>query len=230
MVEVYELSNDTSVTVVGRDSTSAVWSARLPAGATGFAGGQGDVSPAALVQRGGEAVMLAPFGPGIKQLSFSYSLPPGVFPLQLTLAKYTGVLEVLLEEPGAQARATSLRAQDTASTGGRTFKRFLSQGSPAGETLRIDVPLVAASTRTRLLVALGVLMGVAMLASLTVALRRRGRGRPAPSVAPDSPETLAAAIVALDARHDAGDATLPADEYATRRAALKAMLPECFGV
>jgi hypothetical protein len=43
-------------------------------------------------------------------------------------------------------------------------------------------------------------------------------------VARENVESLAAAIAALDARHEARDPTLPADRYATERAALKARL------
>ncbi|MDB4880546.1 MAG: hypothetical protein JWL60_1992 [Gemmatimonadetes bacterium] len=224
VVEVYELSNDTTVTVVGKDSMTAVWSAALPDGVSEFAGGQGDVSAVALVQRHGRVLMLAPFNPGIKQLSYSYTMPPGAFPLQLTLEAGTGVLEVLLEEEGAQVRGASLRSEGSVTTAGRTFKRFLGQGAPKGETLRIDVPVVAASTRVRVLMGLAVVMAVAMAAALLRALRRRGSAvRVAPAAAA-RPEALAAAIAALDARHEAGDATLSAESYAAERASLKQAL------
>jgi hypothetical protein len=222
MLEVYEVSNDSSVTVVGADSVSAVWSAPLPHGATNFQGGQGDVAPAALAARGDRAVMLAPFGPGIKQLSFSYSLAPGAFPLKLTAERPVVVQEVLLEEEAAQARAATLRAQGTTQTQGRTFKRFLAQGTPAGETLRIDVPLVAASTRTRVLIGLAIVIGLAMLGSLGRALARRGgTPRAAKAAATMRTEVLIAEIAALDARREAGEVTLSADAYAEQRATLK---------
>jgi len=223
VVEVYEVSNDSSVTVVPRDSLSAVWSAPLPRGATAFAGGQGDVSPAALVARDGRVLLLSPFGPGIKQISFSYTLAPDAFPLQMNLERYAGVLEVLLEERGAQARGESLRAQGEASTGGRTFKRFLSQGTPKGEPLRIDVPLVAASTRTRVLIGLAIVIALAMIGALARALTKRGAVTRASRDASGT-EALLAAIAALDARRDAGDASLTAEGYAAERAQLKAAL------
>jgi hypothetical protein len=226
VVEVYELSNDTSVTVVGKDSLAAVWSATLPRGATAFAGGQGDVAASSLVAHAGRVEMRAPFGPGIKQLSYSYSLPAGAFPLQLTVDRFTAVLEVLLEEEGAQARAASLRAQANATTQGRSFKRFLAQGTPPGETIRIDVPVVAASTRTRVLIGLGIVIALAMIASLARALLRRSGRATARGVAPaERPsESLIAAIAALDARREAGDASLTAEGYSSERARLKAAL------
>jgi hypothetical protein len=179
-----------------------------------------------MASRNGRVLLLAPFGPGIKQLSYSYRLPPGSFPLRIVLEKPTSVLEVLAEEPGAQVRSTSLRSVDTASTEGRTFKRFLAQNAPAGEEVRIDVPTSSAGTRTRVLTGVAVVIGLAMAGALTRAMLRR---RPIVGVAGAEPalmpaESLAAAIAALDARRDAGDAALDEQRYQAERAALKAQL------
>jgi hypothetical protein len=223
IVEVYEVSNDTVVTKVGRDSLDAVWSAPLPKGAQGFTAGQGDVAASSLERRGDRVVLLAPFAPGVKQLSFTYALPANAFPLELTLDQVNGLLEVLLEEPGAQVRSPSLRAQGTATTQGRTFKRFLAQNAPAGERVRIDVPSTSATARTTVVVALAVGVAAAMLLALFVAYRRGARARPAAAPA-ESIESLASAIAALDARRDANDPALSAAAYETERAALKARL------
>jgi hypothetical protein len=189
-----------------------------------FAGGQGDVASSNLAVRGGRVTMNAAFGPGVKQLSYSYSLPESAFPLRLRNERLTVVQEVLLEEPGAQARSPSLRSQDTVHTQGHTFKRFLAQGSPAGEELRIDVPTAAAGTRTRVLIGVAVLFVLAMGAALARALARRNpRGAPVPD-GESRAASLAAAIAALDARRDAGDAALDPARYASERAELKAQL------
>jgi len=228
VVEVYELSNDTTATLVPRDSLSPVWSTAIPAEASDFSPGQGDVAASALTRRGNRVELFAPFGPGVKQLSFSYVLKDGAFPLRITLERQTGVLEVLLEEQAAQARGTSLRAQGSVSTQGRTFKRFLAQGAPAGETIRIDVPTAAGATRVNVLIAVAVVIVLAMAAALWRALSRRTpRVSPATGAsvdAPASPDSLVAAIAALDARRESGDATLDAAHYAAERAALKARL------
>ena len=224
VVEVYELSNDTTVTVVGKDSLTAVWSSALPKGISDFAAGQGDVAAAALVERDGRVVMLAPFNPGLKQLSYSYTAPAGAFPLERTLEAGTGVLEVLLEEEAAQVRGASLRSQGTVTTQGRTFKRFLGNGAPKGEQLRIDVPVVTASTRKRVLIGLAAVMALVMAAALARALSRRGTAIAVVPAAGPRAETLAAAIAALDARHEAGDPALSGEAYATERASLKQAL------
>ena len=225
IVEIYELSNDTTVTAVGHDSLTAVWSAPIPRGLREFAGGQGDVSPTTLAVRDGRVVLMAPFGPGVKQLSFSYVLGDGDFPLRDTLERYTGVLEVLLEEQGAQARSPSLRAQDDVTTQGHSYKRLLAQGAQQGEMLRIDVPTVALARRTRVFIGLGIVIVLAMLGALARALLRRDGGTRLPAAPAPSPSApLVAAIAALDARHDAGDTLLDDAAWRAQRAALKTAL------
>lgn len=222
IVEVYELSNDTTVTMVGRDSLTPVWTAPIPHNATNFVAGQGDVSPVTLQRHGDRVGLAAAFGPGVKQLSYSYTLPPSAFPLQLALERATSVLEVLLEEPGAQVRSRPLRSMGEVTTQGRTFKRFLAQGAPQGESIRIDVPVTSAGTRARVLIGVAVLIALAMIGALTRALLRRAPR--ATDEAATSVESLAAAIAALDARHESGDAALSEDRYTSERAELKARL------
>jgi hypothetical protein len=224
IVEVYEISNDPVDTAIGRDSMAAVWSAPIPRGATNFSPASGDVSASSLRARDGRVELAAPFAPGVKQLTWSYSLDARSFPLEITLDRANALLEVLLEEPGAQVRASSLRSQGTATTQGRTFKRFLAQNAPEGERVRIEVPTSAAAARSTVVVVLSAIVTLAMIAALWVAYRRGTRPRRVVATPHDSAETLAAAIAALDARHDAHDPTLPADTYAAERAALKTRL------
>lgn len=221
VVEVYELSNDTTVTVVGRDSVTGIWSAPLPAGATNWSSGKGDVAAPSMASRDGRVRLLSPFEPGIKQVSYSYSLPARAFPLRFVLEQPASVLEVLAEEFGAQVRSASLRSADTATTEGRTFKRFIAQNAPAGEEVRIDVPASSAGMRARVLIGVAVVLALAMGAALARALRAR---RPTAPDAQDDPASLAAAIAALDARRDAGDDTLDDARYRTQREALKSRL------
>lgn len=230
VVEVYELSNDTTLTLVGRDSLTAVWSAPMPRGATRFAGGQGDVAPSVIAQRGGRAIVLAPFGPGVKQLSFSYTLAPGDFPFSHVVEEPTSVLEVLLEERTAQVRGAALRSMDTVSTQGRTFKRFLAQDVARGEAVRIDVPAASSDTRARVLVGLAVLIAATMTAAFARAMMHR-RPHQRASASPHSPrpaaiesEALLAAIAALDSSRESGTAVDDDAGYSAQRAALKARL------
>jgi hypothetical protein len=224
IVEVYEISNDTVVTAIGRDSSSAVWSAPLPRGFTDFSGGSGDVAASSLRARDGRVELIAPFAPGVKQLSFTYRLPARAFPLEITLDRPNILLEVLVEEPAAQVRSASLRGQGTATTEGRTFKRFMTQNAPAGERIRIEVPSTAASARSTVVVVLSVAVALAMITALWIAYRRGAGARRVVIEPRESIESLAGAIAALDARHDAREASLSDEEYAAQRGALKARL------
>ena len=225
IVEVWELSNDTTATLVQRDSTASVWTTPLPSGATDFAGGEGDVSGASMRASAGRVRLQAPFGPGVKQLSYSYSLPASAFPLSLKADAAAVVMEVLVEESGAQVTGTNLRAMAAATTGGRTFKRFLAQDVPAGSVTKVTVPVTTQALRTKVLVALACVISLVMLGALGRALLR---ARPAPRrAAPTARETqdeLAASIALLDARRERGDATLDDATYAAERTALKARL------
>ena len=230
VVEVYELSNDTTVTLVGRDSLTAVWSAPLPRGATRFAGGQGDVAPSVIAQRGSRAIVLAPFGPGVKQLSFSYTLAHGDFPFSHVVEEPTSVLEVLLEERTAQVRGAALRSMDTVSTQGRTFKRFLAQDVGKGQAVRVDVAAASSDTRARVLMGLAALIAAAMIAAFARAMMgRRSHQHPlashvAPVPAVTESEALLAAIAALDASRETGMSVADDAGYSAQRAALKARL------
>ena len=225
IVEVWELSNDTTATVVGRDSLTPVWTAELPRGASEFTGGQGDVSPATIQERAGRVVLLAPFGPGVKQISYSYSLAPKAFPLDLRIERPNVVLEVLVEEPGAQVAGADLRSMAAATTSGRTFKRFLAQDVPARSVVHITVPITTEGTRTKVLVALACGIALIMAGALARALiGRGGTARARPATTANDAETLAAAIARLDARREAGDASLGEATYAAERSALKGRL------
>jgi hypothetical protein len=183
VVEVYELSNDSSVTLVpraarGDEAPRPTWEAALPAGARDFQGGQGDIGADAMRAAGGRAQVLAPFAPGLKQLSYSYSLPPSAFPLRVALDAPASVLEVLLEEPDARAVSPGLAETDSATASGHTFRRFLAHDVPAGTGLVVTVPAAAAApaqARTMGLyigIVCGVL-GLALLGALAFALSRR---------------------------------------------------------
>ncbi len=225
IVEVWELSNDTTATLVQRDSTKPVWTAPLPANAADFAGGEGDVSATSMRASGGRVLLNAPFGPGVKQLSYSYSLPASSFPVTISIAQPTVVLELLVEESGAQVTGTNLRAMPAATTGGRTFKRFLAQDVPAGSVVKVTVPVTTQALRTKVLVVLAAVIGLVMLGALGRALlRTRPASRRTAPTARDTQEQLVAAIAALDGRRERGDPALDAATYAAQRAALKAQL------
>jgi len=229
VIEVYEISNDTTLTfVASAGSTSGTFSAALPAGARDFQVGQGDVAPDAIEVRDGRAYVVAPFAPGLKQLSFSYSLAPDDFPLAVALERPTAVLEVLVEDAGSNVTGSRLLAVDPVTVDGRSFRRFLAQDARARDSLFVAV--AGGTVRAnRYVPGLLLALGSALLVGLGLAVRRRGVDAPTtagdPSLAGER-ERLARDISELDARFASEPDPSPVAraEYEARRDSLKRAL------
>ena len=177
VVEVYDLSNDSSVTRVaaGESPTGATWQTHISPGATNFKVSQGDISDQAVTYADGTVRVFAPLAPGIKQLSFSYSLPAKSFPLKLPLEKETGIYEILIEDKTGKVSGPHLREVDPVTVDERNYRRFLASDMPENSLAVIDLP-PPPSTRTvdpRYLVAITLVIGGSMVVALAQALRRR---------------------------------------------------------
>jgi hypothetical protein len=176
VMEVYDLSNDSSVTriAVGDRPEDATWQVHITPGATDFQVSQGDISAAAVAYANGVVNVFAPIAPGIKQLSFSYSLPANAFPLKLPLEKETGVYEILIEEKAGSVTGPHLKEVDPVTVEERNFRRFLASDMPENSVAVIDLPAPppTRSIDPRFLVALTVVIGGSMIAALARALRR----------------------------------------------------------
>ncbi|HET9728686.1 MAG TPA: hypothetical protein VFR41_04655 [Acidimicrobiia bacterium] len=227
--EVYDLQNDSTVTLVARDTATPVWRADLPASAVGFQlNTNGDVAPGAITQRGNTVGLFAPLSPGIRQFAFTYELPSSAFPLTIPIDRATGVLEVLVQDPTARVDGTKLRETAPVSADGRTFRRFLGQDLAAGTLLRIDVPRLVGAEREKAYFGVTAALLAAMIVALVVAGRRSLARRRLVAAAPVAPEPrsrqLLRGIAALDEEFEkipSPDEATRAD-YETKRAALKA--------
>jgi hypothetical protein len=230
MMEVYELSNDTTVTRVSADDAHPTWSTILPDDITEFQAGQSDISPQALRVGAGELAVVAPFAPGIKQISFSFRIPAGDFPLSIPLRDGASVLEVLLEEPAAQVSGARLEQVPNVSVQGRTFTRYLAQDVPANAVARIQVPEVTPPRKSIYLAAVAIAIGAAMLVALAMTFGKRTRRAvpvaPAPASALEDPDQVAGAIARLDSAFERRTDASAADRaaYEETRAALKQRL------
>lgn len=177
VVEVYDLSNDSSVTRVaaGESPSGATWQTHISPAATNFKVSQGDISDQAVTFGDGVVRVFAPLAPGIKQLSFSYSLPAKSFPLKLPLEKETGIYEILIEDKTGKVSGPHLREVDPVTVDERNYRRFLASDMPENSLAVIDLP-APPSTRTvdpRYLVAITLVIGGSMVVALAQALRRR---------------------------------------------------------
>jgi len=177
VVEVYDISNDSSVTRVamGDNPENATWRAHLIPGATDFRVSQGDVSAAAVSFTNGTVNVFAPIAPGLKQLSFSFSLPAKAFPLKLPSEAATGVYEILIEEKTGSVTGPNLKEVDPVTVDERNFRRFLASDMPENSVAVIDLPAPppTRSIDPRFLVAITLVLGGSMVVALARALRRR---------------------------------------------------------
>jgi hypothetical protein len=233
--EVYDLENDTTVTAIARDSVTPIWSAEIPAAATGFQlNTNGELANGAVSRRGTTVGLYAPLSPGIRQVAFTYELPSSAFPLTIPANRPTGVLEVLVQEPTARVAAPALREVPPANAEGRVFRRFLAQDVPPSGVLRIEVPSISVSTRESVYRVVMYVLLAAMGIALVLAFRRGRRAVPLPAVAPTPiaserrSQVLVREIAMLDENFEragaADDATR--SDYQTNRASLKQQLAE----
>jgi len=227
--EVYDLENDSTVTVVARDSLTPVWTAHIPSGAVGFElNARGDLTKDAITRKGETVGLLVPISPGIRQVAFTYELPQSAFPLSVPLEKPTGVFELLVQEPTARLQGIPLRETPAQSVEGRTFRRFLSQDLAPSAVVRIDLPRVIGAEREKVYIGVATAL-LAMMAAALVLTARRSFSRSGATARPRAElksESLLRAIAALDAEYERNRAPDEATRiaYETRRTELKNQL------
>jgi hypothetical protein len=177
IVEVYDLSNDSTLTRVAKGETAAgaTWQAHVVNGIGDFKVSQGDISAAAVSYANGLVSVFAPLAPGIKQLSFSYSLPANSFPLKLPIETETGIYEILIEEKAGSVIAPHMKEMEPVTVDERNFRRFLGSDLPQNSVAVIDLPAPPPthSIDSRFLVAITLVIGGTMVLALAQALRRR---------------------------------------------------------
>ena len=177
VVEVFEISNDSSVTLVSSATSGdrPTWHTSVPPLAQQLRVGQGDVSADAVTVVHGDFEVFAPIAPGLKQISFSYTLPPSAFPLVQQSPASVSVMEVLLEEPTARVEAPRLREVDPVTVEARAFRRYLAQDVPAAGVTRVTVPIALGDRRALYFALVLTAVGAVMLAGLARAFTRRAR-------------------------------------------------------
>lgn len=236
VVEIFEISNDSTRTLIANESPDAdpTWAIPVPLAAKDVKAGQGDLPADAFVQSQGKVSLYAALAPGLKQLSISYSVNEKDFPLEFAITDGAVVLEVLLEEAEARVTGANLLATEPVALEGRQFRRYLAQDVRAGNSIVVEAPGSGLGGRglyvTVLLGAIGFLM---LLALLRAGIRKQKpleqTGVPVSMVSDvPTPERLAREIADLDAAYAAQ--AQPSDAmkvaYERRRAELAAVLRE----
>jgi hypothetical protein len=229
VVDVFEVANDSSRTLVSGPTGSGTWEVRLPPSAVGPQSSGGDLPPEALRFADGVASLQAPFPPGARQVVLSYGIPPEGT-VEVPVGAGTARLEVLVEGGGVTLGGPTLSAEAPVTMEGRTFQRFV--GGPvttdASFSLRWGAGMFGRAGRLALLA----LAAVALALGVVVGRRVPSRSA-APEVAPaGGPDALARAIATLDhvyadpARQDEGSQAA----WQARRSELKSRLVAALAV
>lgn len=229
--EVYDIQNDSTVTLIARDSVTPVWTARIPEAAVDFQlNRSGEPAAGGIMRKGSVVQAFLPISPGIRQVAFTYELPASAFPLSIPAGEPIGVFELLVQEPTARVQGAAFRETEPVSTEGRVFRRFLAQDLGPSTVVRIDLPQAIGALRQQVYKIVAVVVLVAMIGAGAFAFRR-GRPRIAAPVAPPvirRSRELVRAIATLD---DDFNRLSPVDEqaragYEARRAQLKRELAD----
>lgn len=235
IIEVFELSNDSLLTLVASGTGTPTWRTRIPKAATNIRVNEGEISPDAFRAADGEVQVFAPIAPGLKQLSFTYALPASAFPFAIDAAEGAVVFEVLAEEDGARVDGAGFTKVADVTIEGRHFERWLAQDLRPDSRVAIDVPARGALSGSQLR-GYGIAIAAGFFALLLIGrtMQRSAAKRadaPRPTLRPqesDAPlaERLAAEIAALDATFakQASPSDAVRQAYETRRTELKAAL------
>jgi hypothetical protein len=225
VIEVYELSNDSTRTRVPGSQQRPTFEVPVPLGVATVTGGQGDISPDAIRADEGRVRVWAPIAPGLKQFSFSYELPVDQSELVIAIEDSVPVMEVLIENPNGSALGAGIVEVDPVSVEGRPFKRFLAQNVVGPTTLNISTPRATSATRRVRVLLIVIGIGASMLLGLGMAFMRKGPSAFA-RTRETRPEALALEVAALDAAYEKIESPTEEQkaEHYLKRAQLKGRL------
>jgi hypothetical protein len=228
VIEVYELMNDSTLTVMGSE-TNPVWKAPIPPGVTDVTiNPAGDVSPSMAKVIPDWLQVFAPISPGIRQLSFTYTLGADAFPLVMPVVDSASVFELLVQEQGAFIEGGGFTEVAGVMQEGVPFRRFLAQNVPVNAVMRISVPKpVSRLGRKGVSIIAWSILAMLVLALGFIFWRRRATTGPSRGSAPvNTVESLTREIAMLDAAFEARAEATAAEqqEFSTRREELKARL------
>lgn len=173
ILEILELENPGLTTRITKDTLVPTWAGRIPENAGQFRGGQGDISPEAMVFRNDSVYVLGPIPPGpVKQLSYSYSLPAGTRTLVIPIDQPTAELNLLLEDTAAAVTATQVESLGVQEIEQRRFAAY--RAGPLARGERVEIQLPAAGFRAQALLPYVIaILAAGMVVALVWALRKR---------------------------------------------------------
>jgi hypothetical protein len=173
ILEILELENTGLTTRITKDTLVPTWAGQVPEHAGQFRGGQGDVSPEAMVFRNDSVYVLGPIPPGpVKQLSYSYALPAGTRALVIPIDQPTVEFNLLVEDTAAVVTAAKLEALGVQEIEQRRFAAYRAGALAAGDRVEIRLPSTGFGAQAILPYIVAILAS-GMVVALIWALKKR---------------------------------------------------------
>jgi len=173
VLEILELENPGVTTRITKDTLAPTWAGAVPRNAGQFKGGQGDISPEAMVFKNDSIYVLGPIPPGpVKQLSYGYSLPAGTRTLAIPIDQATTELNLLIEDTAAVVHAPKLDSLGVSELEQRRFAAY--RAGPLAPGDRVEIVLPSTGFRAQALLPYVIaLLAAGMVVALVWALRKR---------------------------------------------------------
>jgi len=173
VLEILELENTGLTTRIADDTLVPTWAGAIPSAAVQFQGGQGDISPEAMMRRGDSVLVLGPIPPGhVKQLSYGYVLPAGEAGVVLPIDQATRELNLLVEDTTATVDAPKVESLGVREIEQRRFAAYRAGPLAPGDRVTIGLPRGAFRPQALLPYVIAIL-AAAMVVALVWALRRK---------------------------------------------------------
>jgi len=178
VLEILELENTGQTARITRDTLVPTWAGRVPERVAQFRGGQGDISPDAMVFRHDSVVVLAPIPPGpVKQLSYAYSLLPGTRTFAIPIDQETAELNLLVEDTAAAVTAPKLQRLGVQELEQRRFAAYRAGPLKPGDIVEIQLPAGKFRAQAVLPYVIG-LLAAGMVVALVWALKKKPLAQP----------------------------------------------------
>ena len=172
VLDVSQIQNTGSATLVAPDSLHPTWGLALPRQAIQLQAGESDVSPAAVQRRGDSLIVLGAVAPGgPRQVGVVYRLPADISTFDLPVDQAMDEFELMVEGERVGARAPGLEALGVEDVEGRRFARFRSGPLDAVTVVTIVLPGAPLGAQQFVPVIVGI-VALALAGGLWVAFRR----------------------------------------------------------
>lgn len=170
--EILQVENPGTATLVSLDG-KPTWEFRIPANATAFELGEGEIAATEIARMEDRVLLLLPLVPGRREIFLRYLLPPQEREFQVPIDSRTETLNLYVQQPSPALTVHGLESQTVIEAEGEQFLHFQGTGIDASSTVlaRWEGPAAPPVDPTTAAI---VVVGLVLLAGIGAAWWRRG--------------------------------------------------------